>query len=83
MREYDLVILSTGQRRAVMRVLGSYFFVPEAQHPPADGFQHQREAELVNVDPNELWDRAGRMAAGYSPRWTLIRCARELPDGTT
>ena len=84
MRHGDLVILGTGERRrAVLRVTGPYEYVATAQPQPVIDYQHQREAELVNLDADHLWQNAGAtIAAGYSIRWTLVRCARDVPEAT-
>jgi hypothetical protein len=76
----DRVILSTRRRQAVMRVTGPYKFVPEHEQPPAEGYQHQREAELQDIDPDVLWGQAGGMAVGYDRYCPLIRCRLEIHD---
>jgi hypothetical protein len=79
MQNDDLVILSTGKRRAaVMRVVGPYVFDPVGQPPPLDGYQHQREGEVVDVDPDALWERAGRMAPACNVYAPLVPCRLEL-----
>jgi predicted Mrr-cat superfamily restriction endonuclease len=80
MKPDDRVILSTGRREAVMRVTGPYQFVPESQQPPAEGYQHQRQAELLELDADELWARAGGMADGYNRYCPLVRCGREIAN---
>ena len=78
----DLVILSTGARRAaVMRVTGDYEYMLVEQVGCGVGYQHQRRAQVLSTDPNHLWEAAGgRPADGYSLRWTLIRCAKPVAD---
>jgi hypothetical protein len=82
----DLVILSANSRRgAVMQVIGDYEFLPRGNALVND-YQHQREAEELAVDPDEIWERAGAgPAEGHSIRWTLIRCLHnvDLPAART
>ena len=66
----DLVIVSDGKRRRmVMRVTGDYQFA--SVPPPGLGdYLHQRPAEYVERDPDQLWTEP---AAGENIRWTLLR----------
>lgn len=76
----DLVILSTGKRRAlVMQVDGDYEYrLAEKTAIPGD-LCHQRAAHATAIDPDRLWRLAGSaMAAGQSIRWTLIQCLRPV-----
>lgn len=71
MRINDLVIVNDSTRRPwriVMRITGDYQFVTS---PGIGGYRHQRPAEYVERDPNQLWTRP---AAGENIRWTLLRC---------
>lgn len=84
MQRDDLVILSTGKaRKLVVEVLGNYVFQEEG--PSLNGvalsgdYQHQRRVQMNDRNPDELWRFAGAgPAPGYSPRWTLIKCARSF-----
>lgn len=79
----DLVILSDSHRRgAVMRAVGDYEFVARGDELVGD-YQHQREAEEVGIDPDELWARAGGKAPGQSIYRPLIRCRRDVEPGPT
>lgn len=80
MKPGDLVILSTGKYRAfVMQVQGDYEYVPSERAPLHGDYQHQRTAQLTNIDPDRLWRLAGAQAAeGQNIRWTLIKCLRLL-----
>lgn len=81
MQKGDLVILSTGSRRElVVEVAGKYEWVAET--PTWMGnYQHQRRVEISTWDADELWHKAGaKPIAGHSIRWTLIRCAKPLPN---
>ncbi len=77
MKPGDLVILSTGVRRCVMRVTGGYEFSEEWQ-PNEDLYGHRRAAQLVNLNADEVWRRAGGRAPGQRVRNALIRCANEV-----
>lgn len=78
-RRDDLVIVSTGRRRAaVMRVVGPYEFDRIGQAPPLHGYQHQREGEMLDTDPDVLWDRAGGMATGYNVYSPFVPCRLEV-----
>ncbi len=72
----DLVIVSTGKRRAlVMQVQGDYEFRPYEQAPLSGDYQHQRTAQVTAIDPDRLWRLAGSsIAAGHNIRWTLVKC---------
>lgn len=63
-----------------MRVGGPYHFVREEQQPPAEGYQHQRDAELLELDPDKLWARAGGMADGCDRYCPLVRCRKDVPE---
>lgn len=76
----DLVILSTGKRRAlVVQVQGDYNFVSSEEAPLGDDFQHQRKVRITQLDPDHLWHLAGSQpAVGQNIRWTLIKCLRPV-----
>lgn len=62
----DLVIVSDAERRRmVMRVTGDYQFSSVAPPPEIGDYQHQRPAEYVERDPNQLWTEP---AAGENVR---------------
>ena len=84
MRPGDLVILSTGGRRAlVMKVEGNYEYKLTPEEPPIGDYQHQRMASILPIDPDVLWRCAGGApTAGNSIRWTLIECLKQI-DATT
>lgn len=78
MHRGDLVILNAGgARRLVMRIEGEYDFAG-----PLDGddrtYSHRRRATLTGLNADEVWRAAGGPAAGWSIRWPLVRCAREV-----
>ena len=79
----DLVILKTStgprhgwQNSVVMRVNGPYEHVPAAQAP--FGYQHQRKASVTKIDPQVLWNDAGRMQPGQFIRNALIQCQYQV-----
>lgn len=73
----DLVILSASSSRvATMRVTSDYFFVGDEPNY----YEHRRRAEVVPIDPNKLWQIAGKAAPGEGVYSTLIRCAKSLGD---
>jgi len=74
----DLVIISaSGSRVLTMRVTGGYYFVGD-EAPKY--YEHRRKAEVVPIDPNRLWQIAGKAAPGEGVYTTLIRCANPLSD---
>ena len=79
MQTGDLVILSEGRgkRVATMRVTGEYFFLDDESAPY---YEHRRKAEEVPINPNQLWQVAGKAAEGEGTRRTLIRCAKPLTE---
>ncbi len=80
--EDDLVILSVGKnggRSLVVQVKDQYEFVPFEEAPLRDDFQHQRQVQITQIDPNHLWHLAGSQPAiGHNIRWTLIKCLRSV-----
>ena len=65
MQPGDLVILSTGSRRAlVMEVKDGYEFKSNPKDAPMEGYQHQRKAKTLPIDPNMLWPCAGSAHGG-------------------
>jgi hypothetical protein len=80
----DLVIVSDGHRRkTVMEITGDYEYKSELEPAPIGDYQHQRNATMIAIDPNELWLEAGSGAIrGQSIRWTLIECARPINGAT-
>lgn len=74
----DLVILrGTGSSR-VVEVTGDYLFDLH-NTPLLNDYNHQRPVEFTNIDPDRLWNRAGRMARdGGNIYRALIRCERQL-----
>ncbi len=79
MQTGDLVILRGSKISRVVRVTSEYFF--DAQNTPVanDFYNHQRNIENTSIDPDKLWQRAGKMANdGGSIYRTLIRCERQL-----
>jgi len=78
MRKGDLVIVSaSGWRALTMRVTGDYYF---AGNDPLNSYEHRRKAEVVEINPDHLWQLSGGMAAGENIRRTLVRCARSLSE---
>lgn len=75
MKPGDLVIVSdTTERRQVWEVAGDYDYVDATAAPLND--RHQRQARLLDMDPNELWVRAGgRLVEGQINLQTLGGCA--------
>ena len=75
MKQWNLVIISDrGRRRLVFEVIGKYEYVEPSKAPL--NYQHQRVALLKDMDPNELWQRAGgRLAKGQINYRTLGRCS--------
>ena len=78
MKVGDLVILSAnGSRQCVVQVTGEYDFHPVSNED--HDYAHRRPAKLVDIDPNDLWVRAGGMASpGQHVYMTLIKCARQV-----
>lgn len=82
-RSRDLVILSTGRRRArVVEVTGAYRYDHENDDELIDDYQHQRTAVATPIDADVLWRTAGGLAEGHNIRWTFVGCARSI-DATT
>jgi hypothetical protein len=81
--EGDLVILGDGAtRRLVMEVKGPYEWVACPADGPGGDYQHQRAAVHTDLDPDEVWIKAGaRFAKGQNPRWTLSMCGANREDG--
>lgn len=78
MQKGDLVIISAaGSRTVTMRVTGDYHF-DDAETPKY--YEHRRKAEVVPLDPNRLWQIAGRGAPGEGIYGTLIRCTNSLSE---
>lgn len=79
----DLVIVSgNGRRSLVMEVEGDYEFKPDPEPEPI-GYQHQRKATSLPIDPDELWRQSGGGPRdGHNSRWTLIECSNPI-DRTT
>ena len=60
----DLVILKTRKwsQSVVMRVQGPYLYVPHVPiNQPPYGYRHQRNAQVTDIDPEGLWNEAGRL----------------------
>lgn len=79
----DLVILAAPRNRLlVVRVAGPYRYIRERDRKlnRDDRYYHHRPVSVVdNMDPDELWERAGaRPARGQGVRWTLFRCAEPV-----
>jgi hypothetical protein len=75
----DLVILSTGKRRdCVMKVTGEYFYAEMREGRLSEDYQHQRTAQVVPKDADELWEKAGGLAVGETIRWTFVECLRPV-----
>lgn len=76
----DLVIISaSGSRRQTMRVTGDYYFVKPGDDP-SHYYEHRRQAEVVPIDPNRLWQAVDRVAGGEGVYSTLVRCTRSLTE---
>jgi predicted Mrr-cat superfamily restriction endonuclease len=76
----DLVILSTGARRAmVMEVTGPYRFAEE-HHEDDRLYTHRRDARPVAIDADRLWRSAGgsTLAPGNNIRWAFVRCSGKV-----
>lgn len=71
----DLVLLKADRKSVVMRVTGPYEYVARgnATRPPF-GYQHQREAEVTDIDPNALWEAARPILPGQNRYNALVRC---------
>jgi hypothetical protein len=84
MRVGDYVILNAGggQRSLVVKVAGEYEFVSPEHAPIAgDDWQHQRRVDVTPFSPDAVWRAAGaHPAPGYSVRWGLIRCAKDIDE---
>ncbi|MBX7133070.1 MAG: hypothetical protein K1X67_10375 [Fimbriimonadaceae bacterium] len=76
MSREDLVILRGGGRSVVMRVTGDWNFEPNQDVRVS--YANRRPAGATNLDPRELWKRAGGMKQGDSIRLTLIRGAHSV-----
>ena len=69
----DYVIVGTTKLRVVVAVTGEYEWKSQPDDLLGD-YQHQRVARASPYSPDKLWRLAGaKPAAGYSPRWALIR----------
>ena len=96
----DLVILKTNigprfgfRNSVVIRVRGPYEFVapPEYANPPEAlsclvcyGYQHQRQAEVADIDPEALWHAARPILPGQDKFAALVRChevGKRVVDG--
>lgn len=77
MKVGDLVILSTRQRRCVMRITGDYYF-SEGWIPNEDLYGHRRLAELTELNADEVWRSAGGMAIGDRVYNALLKCQGEI-----
>ena len=79
MRPGDLVILSAGGvRAATMVIKGGYEFMEKPEEAPIGDYQHQRQGQLIPIDPNRLWTLVG--PPEHNIRWTLVRLQRRLTD---
>ncbi len=79
MQTGDLVILRGAKSSRVVEITGDYFFDAENTPIKDDFYNHQRPVRATSIDPNMLWQRAGRMAKdGGSIYRTLIRCEKQL-----
>ncbi len=81
MKVGDLVILRGDKNSRVVEVVGDYLF--DKQLFPLseqDGdYYHQRPVRFTQLDPDVLWQSAGKMAKdGGSIYRTLIRCEKPL-----
>ena len=71
----DLVIVSSGKRREyVARIIGEY----EHEEETTFNVGHHRRVEITTIDPDKLWQLAGKVGEGQFVRWTFIRCARPV-----
>jgi transcriptional regulator with XRE-family HTH domain len=70
MKPGDLVILSTGKGGGpvlVMEITGpyEYFDDPHRSYPNDESaYRYQRKARIVDMDPDQLWKKAGRKPLG-------------------
>lgn len=73
----DLVILSGRKtRELVVKITGDYEFVA-GESPLFGDYQNQRGAEMMLIDGNQLWHKAGK-APGQPVYRTLIKCAHAV-----
>lgn len=84
MQQGDLVILSVSSYRdAVVQVTGDYEYHNEEKEGVSSvpfGLHHQRTAAVTALNPDRLWQAAGKRAPGYGIYWTLIRCALPVDE---
>ena len=75
----DLVVLSASKpRELVVEVQGEYEWQEET---PLERYNHQRQVLIRrDLDPEDIWSKAGRSAALQNVHCTLIRAARSLND---
>jgi len=73
----DLVILSTGEYRAVAYVKGEYEYSPDRGQLGHD-YYHQRAVHITPLPAKPVWDLADGLAEGQSPYLPLVRCARSV-----
>ena len=80
MQKGDLVILNTKHGPSlVVKVKGDYEW--QAEEPALPDYRHQRLVEVSEWNPKDLWHKAGAgPISGDNKRWTLIQCARSLPE---
>lgn len=79
MKPRALVIISDRvQRRQVREVVGGYDYVDQSAAPL--NYRHQRDARLVDMDPDDLWRRAGGALKGEINYRTRDQCAECVDD---
>jgi predicted Mrr-cat superfamily restriction endonuclease len=78
MKPGDLVIISDRtKRRQVWEVVGDYEYAERSAAPL--NYQHQRKAQFVKMDADELWHRAGgKLVEGQINFRTLGQCAKAI-----
>ena len=80
MQPRDLVIVrGDSRRRLVMEIAGPYLYLDREDRRLGD-YQHTRAARpRSDLNPNELWRRAGaKEAKGENGYWTLHLCRRRV-----
>jgi predicted Mrr-cat superfamily restriction endonuclease len=76
----DLVILTKVKRYLVMEVTGDYEFNKSDPTPSGD-YQHQREAKVLPINTDKLWQLAGAThAEGHNFYWTLCKLQNPINE---
>jgi hypothetical protein len=79
MQPGDLVIIGDGKRRRqVWEVVGGYEYAQPAAGPLNQW--HHRQARKLDLNPNELWQRAGGELRAKINFRTLDQCAKGIGE---